>query len=297
MRMNNPLCRGLFTGFLGVVFSFSPTHLAAEDLALLTRRVQLGYDTLAVTAIGKADESSSSFPALAVPLVETTVASSAAERQWLIGTIVPARWLTDQNEVLLVVESARGEWTLFGIPRGDADLVPVTNAQMSILREHLLKRKEIAASFQLQMRAQTETLRRLRADADLIGDLGKVAIVREEAEHARERLVGLDRDIVNLKSAIQRVRVMAAPENLSRREVELTQQIADLAQAARQAESGESARRAQGEGALRTSMELIEQTRFDDPAALQSELVRLRRRRQELEESVAAQSQSPVDYE
>lgn len=164
-------------------------------------------------------------------------------------------------------------------------------------RQYLTKQREILGSYQVQVTAQQQALSRLRNDADLIGEQGSLGARERQLSSDKELLAALARERSNLEESVKMIRVQPAPLNSATMEVEITRQLADLAQVARGAESTELQRETAGAGDLAARMRLIEESRFDDVEAIRAELVKVRRRRQELEESLQLSGEAPLDYE
>ena len=152
-----------------------------------------------------------------------------------------------------------------------------------LLRERLLQRKGILKTQLIRQREQESALERLRADADVIANLSRIVEVREETARARSAEHDLEKDIANLQELLRLARTAPLPKNFAGRESQLTRQIAELADAARLAESQEQGRRATSEEELQRRVAIIERTRNADYDALQRELLRVRRQRLLLE--------------
>jgi len=151
------------------------------------------------------------------------------------------------------------------------------------LREHLLKRKQESRSWQTQVDAQDDSLRRLRADADIVADLGRIVEVREETDRVQQSIRGFVQDQANLEEFVRLVRSGPQPRNFAARERQLTKQIVELADAAKGTETGEFARRSEAEREVQRKLGFVEQSRSLDYDALQRELVQLRKQRRDLE--------------
>jgi len=169
------------------------------------------------------------------------------------------------------------------------------------LRQQLLRRKENLRSLEVQIRTQEESLGRLRADADVIGDLGRIVEVKEEINKLNEESVGLDKDIQTLERFLKLALSGRSPKNFALRESQLTKQLAELAEAAKAAESGEIRRRSQSEQELQRKLGLVEATRNEDYEELQRTLIHLRKKRLEIERlpvirSAVPHVEGPEDY-
>lgn len=160
-----------------------------------------------------------------------------------------------------------------------------------LIREKLLDRKKVLQSWKVQVDAQTSSLQRLRKDAEVIANVGKIIEVKEENERANSDIEAIQKDIDNLKHSLTIVKSFPAPKNFSKRELELTEQLAQLADSARAAESNEFNRRTIAENALQKNLALLEATRDANPAELEQQLANLIAERQKLEaESANASS-------
>jgi len=123
------------------------------------------------------------------------------------------------------------------------------------------------------LKRQIDTLER---DAEIIGEMSVVRAKENEVSQLKETLAGLERDRADIDLAIQQMRGIAVPVNYARREIELTQRIRELAEAVRQAETGEDARRRASEDSRAHRDELVAIAGGEDPATLEAELRRLR---------------------
>jgi len=158
------------------------------------------------------------------------------------------------------------------------------------LRTHIEERKGVLKSWDVQVDAQRDSLRRLRADAEVIADVNKILEAKEEIERSKPEMESLERDIRSLKEALKEVKTLPSPKNFAKREVELTQQLSELANIARAAESGELERRSLSEVELQRRLQVVEENRFEDVETLQQIYQRLLDRLQRLEGPAAGTS-------
>ena len=216
---------------------------------------------------------------------------------WYFGVGLP---IVEGIEVLqhaLLVQGEAGN-ELFLPPRllslaGDNTF----GASPDALREHLTERKKTLESWRVQLRVQEESLERLRADAEVIGNLGRVAERTEDLERTRAHLAGVQKDMQNLERFLRLASKGAEPKNFVRRRAELTTQLEELARAARDMEAGESSRKSTGEADLHRDVKLVEMTRDENYDALREELAGLRKRRIALEEKyMSSASRENDDY-
>ncbi len=147
------------------------------------------------------------------------------------------------------------------------------------LRALLLEVKATLQSKEQGLTAALAEVRRLRADADAIANLGRIVEVEAQANVARGELESIERDRKNLRELLAQVKSAPPPKNYARREVELTSQIAELAAAAKSAEAGEVQRKA----AEQRRAELVNEAASEDLPALEVELERVRTEREALE--------------
>lgn len=151
------------------------------------------------------------------------------------------------------------------------------SASTDALRETLLQRKAVLGSWRMQSQAQGESLTRLRADAEIIGDFGRILDKKEEIERVKSDLVSVKKDIHNLDHFLKLAKTRPAPVNQVGREAQLVKQLSEITQVSHGVELTELRRRAGAEAELQRKLALVESTRQDDLATLASELERLRR--------------------
>ena len=111
------------------------------------------------------------------------------------------------------------------------------------------------------------------------------------------RLAKLEKEFETLKRFLSLVKSHAPPQNYERRELELTGQLASLATAAKQAESGEIERKFRRESELHNRLEVLESTREEDPEALKQELAELRLKRMQIEKQLGVSQVEQVPVE
>jgi len=159
-------------------------------------------------------------------------------------------------------------------------------ASVDNLREHLQQRKKSLESWQVQLRVQRESLERLRADAEVIGNLGRIAERAEELQRVRAQIRDIEKDMQSLQRFLKLASKGPEPRNFVRRHHTLTQQLDELVRSARDMEAGERQRKNKGEAELNRDLKLVEATRDDDYDALREELSKVRRERAALEEKL-----------
>lgn len=264
--------------------------------------VEIDFEPVAALCTFRTSDSLEVVRALYVPIEEKSdarlVRSDGARslQPWLIGCPAPAHIEAD-SQVSVVIERANGATVSRSVA---ADALVSTERLLDSeedARQFLIKQKEISTSFAVQIKAQEAELRRLRGDADRVGQHGAIAELEQKERDGLVRLSEAQQNLRNLQESVKVIRAAPPPPNAAMMEVEITKQLAELAQAARGAESSEQQRAAQGNSHLQDTMRVIEDTRFDDVEKIRAELVKMRRRRQELEESLQGNGGSPLDYE
>lgn len=207
-------------------------------------------------------------------------------RKWFAGAKVEVP--RDATEVTssLIVLGSKDKFESFGENRVSVRDPMLFGGSTELLREELLARKNLLRSWHTQVEAQDETLRRLRADADVIADLGRIVEAREEISNLKKAIEDNAKDQENLQDLVRLARNRPPPKNLVGRERELSTQSNQLFELTKTVENNESVRRGEAEDELRRKLALIEATRFDDYEELQRELIRIRKMRMDLEKGI-----------
>jgi len=158
------------------------------------------------------------------------------------------------------------------------------------LKIRLQERQEQLKSWKMQAKVQGESLERLRSDAEVIGNLGRLTIGVEERDRTLAAITNIKGDIDNLRHFLKLANSAPVPSNFKRRENILTKQLAELANSATMAEKEERQRKSHSEGKLRRELALIEDTRTDNIDQLRRDLEQLRSRRKALEQRYGIQA-------
>ncbi len=178
------------------------------------------------------------------------------------------------------------------VPPHILPLSAVRKRTLEGLRERLAQRKKLLESWRVQERVQHDSLERLREDAEVIGNLGRIAEKAEELKRVRLEIAGTEKDIQNLQRFLKLASKSAEPQNFVKRRAILNQQLEELVKQARAMEAGERERKVTGETKLQRELRLVEETRTDDYDVLRDELSRLRESRKILEEKYMELSRS-----
>ncbi|MDC0358290.1 hypothetical protein OAO01_05685, partial [Oligoflexia bacterium] len=205
---------------------------------------------------------------------------------WLAGVRVPVPRNTRKLEYSIIFIGRNGEYDFVPNVIWDLTRKKMLPGVPEELRALLNERKEVLQSWQIQLESQAGSLQRLKADADVIGNLGKAYQVDDQVAAINIEIKNVEKDISRLKKFVLLASRSTTPKNFARRELQLTQQLKELAMTSRSIEQGEALRGSQAEANLQQKLRLVEATRFSNPDQLRSELIRLRRRRLELEQKL-----------
>lgn len=198
-----------------------------------------------------------------------------------------ARWLTAAVIKISPQRLALG-YTIFAEGAGnsyyyvpnlsldDVHEVPFEGS-IDVMKAHTNARSEVLNSLTVQSQTQTDNLKRLRADAEVIANLSRIVEVKDEIEVVKSEIENLDGDLKRLKEIFTSVRAMPAPANYYQRESELTKQQAELRKLVETAEKMESTRQSESQEEIDYKLSLIELTRYEDEDKLRQELIRLKK--------------------
>lgn len=209
-------------------------------------------------------------------------------KKWLVGTAlqVPDNVEMFKYNLLIVGKNIYGNLSQYAfLPELVWVRVDKFNTNIDALRTYLLTKKEQLKSWETQANVQQGLISRLKADAGVIAELGRIAEVQFELDRTNEQSKNLTRDLANLEQMIKLARASSSLNNTFSRLSQLTEQTKELAQAAKSAADLEFSRKSLSENELQRQLELIEATRADDYDLLQRDLLRIRKKRIELEKA------------
>ena len=282
------------------VFMIFIVQSAESESALIFQRVALPVniagDAQEVLCLGKSAGALIVSRAMLNPISTAHAARSGLVPQAMVGCAFTSA-LDADGAISVIINRAGHAPSIFAVR---AESVLEYESQLDSEQKasrQLQKQREVLASYQVQVNTQERALVRLRNDADLIGAQHGFAEIESRFKASSSELTAIDREINNIGVSIEQIKAQPAAVNGAAREIEITKQLAELAQAARMAEQTQQQQVVSADSALTESMRLIEETRFDQPDQIRSELVKVRRRRQELEETLQEQAQSALDYE
>lgn len=209
-------------------------------------------------------------PVVILPINGSAETPASALTKWLIGTRLPNPTSGAQIVYSSIAGSRSGD-RAFATPEvlsiGTQDEQPPVNE----LRELLLRRKQTLQSWDVQIAAQEQSLRRLRADAEVIANIDHIIEIQDEITKIKMDSKQLNQDVSALDSLLKSAKSQPDPPALPRRELQLNQQITELAAIASAAEGGKFTRRANSEVELQEQLALIEATRDIDLGQLRRE--------------------------
>ncbi len=216
-------------------------------------------------------------------LQDDTVTKQAADawvqnsenKQWVFGV-----YHKPVKASALLVFGAAGETAFFPFEAQDETF---SKLSLDSAKELLREKNEVLDSIKVQLRVQNDTLERLRSDAEVIGNLGRITEKTSEYRRLKGQIENLNRDIENLNSFIEMAGKGEDPRNFAARQTMLTEQLDQIVKAAQAMETGERSRRNKGESDLQRDLHLLEITRDDNYDELKAELQNLRRQRVALE--------------
>ncbi len=250
------------------------------DQFFLTEDVALGFvPSRAFFLVRSTNNVYRRYAAVIQPYLSKTQGTNGGIQRWLFGIPIESADVGESFEYSLVATGEMGR-TFFQPPRRVSPNDPqFFSGSQEVLSKHLGERKALLADWHGQIREQEAILNRLRADADVIANLGRIVDVKEEIDRGNAIEKDLEKDIENIQKFLKLVKSREDPKNFAGREGQLTKQIAELAEVAREAEGSEKKRRSKGDDEAKSRAQIIELGKTEDYEALQRELIRLRKKR------------------
>lgn len=241
----------------------------------------------------------SRIPALILPASDRGVTEPATssqdkrERRWLLGGLIE---VPRQFEAFSLSALALGRSGAVAILPESFEQTKeglVFSSAEQVLRAELAELQGKLTPLKLQMAEQENALRRLRSDAEIVGNFGRVVDAREELSKVRGLIANADKDIANLERFTRLANSYPMPKNYRAREQQLAAQLNELTDMARRAEQGEFARRQDAQTQIQERLQLLELARTENIEALQEELSILRAERERLEGTDGGPAKSP----
>ena len=221
--------------------------------------------------------------------------SSGEKPRWRFAAAVQPPAGADAVDFTVFVKGSAGRYGFLPAERRELPGQKPFLASIDALRRYVLERKQDLGSWQVQSDAQEESISRLRGDAAVIGELGRIAEIAEEGELLKEEVSNLAKDMENTRRLVKLAAQGQRPKNLESRQAVLTKQLDELALAVHSVESGEMSRKFASEEELQHKLGVIEAARGEDFDALQNDLLRLRQIREELEKGLTGKAAGGED--
>lgn len=156
------------------------------------------------------------------------------------------------------------------------------SGEVDKLRLHVASKQLQLRELEGKRRVSEEVLRKLRSDVDLVSDIGRIVVVKEELLRKQAELESARKNIELFKKFFSSVQSSIAPKGLAQRESELSRQLPELAVMAKKAEL--QAAKQKGQGTVDRRNSLAELGRTTDIERLEKQLRSLREKRRESEE-------------
>ncbi|NLF24810.1 MAG: hypothetical protein GX589_04035 [Deltaproteobacteria bacterium] len=207
---------------------------------------------------------------------------------WRFGVSLERPAGIDQVEFAVLVLGEGGRYQFLPPTRQQLSGGDDHSASVDALRRSLLEKKRELESWRVQANTQDRSISRLRADAAVIGELGRIAEIAEAVEIMKEEISGLTKDMDNTGRLVRLAARGERPKNYETRQAVLTKQLDELASVVRSVESGEMGRKSASEAELQRKLRVVEAARGEDYDALQNDLLRLRHMREEMERNLSA---------
>jgi hypothetical protein len=258
----------------------SLSEASNKKTLLIHHQAELTFDPQEVIFYPLADNSISEI--FQGTLIKRTAPDASRDtHEWSAGAVIERESVPPQIVTGVLYLGSRGERMFFP----GVKVAPLESPKQGAdrQREELLKAKTELKSLEIQVTTQDATLLRLREDASVIGNLGKIIEVKDEVERVKAQSTMVEQDITHLKQFLTLARNQPTPQNYGLRERTLTSQVRELATAAKEAESHEFSRRARTQGDLQKKLALIEQARKEHFDELQKTLEKLKAQRATLE--------------
>jgi hypothetical protein len=224
--------------------------------------------------------------------VRKDVDGDKAERETLVVGCVFPDTIERSQRISLLLERSDEDTQIAEVPEADLLAFEESISDLARAREQLEERRGVLKRLQGENQAQHKALTRLRHDADLIVKQSGLRELEGQIQHLTDELSQLKAQRDFERNDLKSLSTDRPPHNAATREVELTKQLALFAEIAKNSEDETRNTVGSEEGAIPP---LVEDVPNNDPQALHAELVKLRRRRQELEDSVA--EKNVLDYE
>lgn len=208
------------------------------------------------------------------------------EKRWLCGLPVALQPGTEALSFIVVVHGPEGQLVVSDVEQYGTQSIARSSFSVEQLRESIVVQRKAVRTIEGDLETMERNYQRLRSDAEMIGSLGVLIAQREEVIKAKDQISRLQEDVADLNSFLTGVSSSTKPKNYERRQRDLTQQLAELAQVARGTELSESHRRRKNESQKAEIEALIKETRNVSLSKLKRDYQNLVKERKLLEGSL-----------
>ncbi len=261
---------------LGIIFMTGIAFAQENRSELISFKTPLEFiPEKAFINIEYADHSVIQYQALIIPPAKKAD-SEFSKNEWLIGTMIKTNQSNPAVNFSIFLKGKLQENKFIPAMSIENSGNSTFLNSVDLIQQQILIKKQILESLQVQYNTQSGNLKRLRADAEVIANLGRIVEVVDEIEIIKSEIENLDKDLELLRSTFQAVKGMSQPKNYLRRELELTKQSDDLLKLVKTTESSEESRKNLSQEEVQAKLALIEETRYEDEDKLKNELIRLK---------------------
>lgn len=226
----------------------------------------------------------------------TIVPPEEEDGPWLISARVPPRLATEAETRYGIILVGEGNNFAFIPPETwRADGEGNFEGSLDRLRVAVTEKVDLLERLEAQSRTQSETLRRLRADAETIAGIGRIVDLKEDLDRTKREVADTENDIETLKRSVQLAKTRPQPRNMDNMEVDLTTQIGELIAVSRQGK-GRAPSRSKTAQELERRAAIVQSTRDVKLEDLKAELKKLQAKRLRMESKVVNPGRSKAVY-
>ena len=200
-------------------------------------------------------------------------------RLWLVTTRLDVPYQVDTINFGVLLLGAEGELVFVPPEKDPLPVESFSEASVAQLRNELLEEQERLLQLKRAFDQQDSEFQALQAKVDKMAGGGELSRLTAEQRVIESRIQRLSLDIAALEASLEVLKREPEPAAVAQQERQLSQQVSELAEAARQAESQEVQRRAQAEIDQQDKLFMLEQAADQSIEQLQQELETLRQRR------------------
>lgn len=196
------------------------------------------------------------------------------DKELLAVALIKPEVLLRSAECSVLFKEGDANFSFHSVPSKDCNSDSFAEGGIGELNKRISQSEEELRVLRQSIDEDQEQIRRLRSDAEVIGNLGRITEKAEQIKVLEEQKTRITQDIERLSTFLKQAAVQTSPRNFTRRQLELTTQLEELAEVVQSVEQDESARRSFSEAQLQRQLAMIEETRSarvpELEAALQS---------------------------